>query len=115
MHVKNFPDFNMHGFDHKITLVNQKWTAYCKFTNASNELIDVALSMSQNDHDAFFLISSDSLPVKSFNEIYQVFSNPGFKSKICYAPTSEWAKINESAYLPKSHSWFAFNKEVVKT
>jgi phage terminase large subunit-like protein len=112
MHSKNLPNFHTTGFEHKITLVNQKWSEYNKFVYASNELFEVALSMSQNDTDAFFLISSDTIPVKPFDELYQAFSNP--KTSICYAPTSAWLKINDHAYIPKTHSWFAFNKADVK-
>jgi hypothetical protein len=115
MHVKNLRKYHPNSFEQKITLVDQKWTEYCKITNASNELVDAALSMSNSDDDVFFLISADTIPVKSFNELFQIFSNPGFKSRLCYSPTDQWKMIKENIYLPKVHSWFVFNKEVGKT
>lgn len=113
MHVKNLPAFHPTGFEHKITFVNQRWNLYFKLVYPANELFVTALHYSRNDLDVFFIISSDALPVKPFNEIYHSFSKP-FNSHQCYSPTNEWFKISSSAYIPKTHFWSIMNKTDVQ-
>jgi hypothetical protein len=113
MHAKNLPTFHASGFEHKITLVNQKYNEYFKLVYPANELFETALNTSQNYGDAFILISSDSIPVKPFNEIYEAFSKP-FDSHQCISPTEQWHRFNENAYVPKTHFWSIMNKSDVQ-
>ena len=113
MHVKNLPEFHTSGFEHKIILVNQKYSKYRKTVYPGNELFETALSASQNDGDSFILISSDTIPLKPFNEIYDAFSKQ-FDSHLCYSPTDQWLRFHSNAFVPKTHSWFIINKSDVK-
>ena len=85
----------------QIPYVDKVESHYSKASGVMNALFAAGLNKSNNDNDMFFIISSDAIPVKPFNEIYRDFCEKGVRhvSQICIAPSNQWFPISKDSLV----------------
>lgn len=93
-------------------------TYYChNLVDAMVSLLKGAIADGGTKYDKFVFVSDSTLPVKPFNEIWEVLGmNDG--SDICIFPTDHWGEAdfnNKRVVLVKHHQWVVLNYEHAQT
>lgn len=98
--------------------VDLQQTYYChNLVDAMVSLLKGAIADGGTKYDKFVFISDSTLPVKPFNEVWQVLGHDD-GSDICIFPRDHWGEAafnNQRAVLVKHHQWVVLNYDHAKT
>lgn len=113
---ENMADINLEEMLFEKTLIPAVWSEYFKLSYPMNALFDAGLLRSSHTQDTFMILSTDSIPVKSFDYIYSHFCAPTLKapkkSMFCIVPTNQWKEIKDTSLMVvKHHQWLILNRD----
>lgn len=116
-HAKNFRETEQSDLHFEMTMIPTVWSKYYKLSHPMNALFDAALLRSNSTYDAFITLSADSIPVKSFNQMYQYYCESTVQfaprpSMFCITPSKQWMYFDKSTKtIVKAHQWIILNRD----